>query len=114
MADEPELLRILYRDFNTRRMEEVLGRMHSDVIWPNRMEGGEIHGVDGVRDYWTRQWAMLDPHVEPVDIRSDGDGRYVVDVHQVVRDREGKLLDDRMVVHVYRIREGKIERMDVE
>lgn len=114
MAGEPELLRTLYREFNARNMEAVLARMDPDVIWPNRMEGGMIQGVEGVRDYWTRQWAILDPHVEPVDIQSDSEGRYVVEVHQVVRDPDGKLLDDRMVRHVYRFRDGLIERMDVE
>jgi hypothetical protein len=37
-----------------------------------------------------------------------------VDVHQVVKDMEGNVLVDQMVVHVYRIDEGLIGRMDIE
>jgi hypothetical protein len=30
------------------------------------MEGGYVHGREGVREYWTRQWAIVGPHVEPL------------------------------------------------
>lgn len=114
MADERELLAGAYRDFNARRLDAVLARMHTDVVWPNGMEGGFVHGHDGVRDYWTRQWAVLDPHVEPFDINHDERGRWVVNVHQVVHDRQGKLLVDQFVRHAYQIRDSLIARMDIE
>ena len=109
-----ELLEAVYRDFNARRLEAVLARMHPDVVWPNGWEGGFVHGHEGVRDYWTRQWAVLDPHVEPVEISVDERGRWVVKVHQVVHDREGKLLSDKIVYHAYHISDSLIERMDIE
>ena len=55
------------------------------VIWANGMEGGHVHGRDEVRSYWKRQWAILNPHVEPVEISSNCEGEVVVTVHQVVR-----------------------------
>ena len=76
-------------------------------------DGREI-GRDAVRAYWTRQWAAIDPHVEPVGMKERADGRVAVDVHQVVKDMEGNVLVDQMVVHVYRIDEGLIGRMDIE
>jgi len=112
--DERELLKAAYRDFNARRMEAVLARMHPDVEWANGMEGGHVKGVEAVRAYWTRQWAMIDPHVEPLDIERDGRGRLVVRVRQTVHDLEGKLLLDAEVHHAYRIQNGLIERMDIE
>jgi hypothetical protein len=112
--DEQELLAAAYSDFNARRMEAVLKRMHPDVEWANGMEGGHVKGVDAVRAYWTRQWATIDPHVEPLAIEPDGQDRFVVQVHQTVRDLEGKLLLDTQVRHAYRIRHGLIERMDIE
>jgi hypothetical protein len=114
MSDERELLQGAYRDFNARHLDAVLARMHPDVIWPNGMEGGYVHGHEGVRDYWTRQWAILDPRVDPLDISHDERGRWVVNVHQVVHDREGKLLVDQMVRHAYQIRDSLIARMDIE
>ena len=111
---EQELLTQAYRDFNARRMEDVLARMHPHVEWANGMEGGHVHGVDEVRAYWTRQWSMIDPHVEPLRIEREQAGRFVVEVHQVVRDLKGNLLLDTVVHHAYSIREGLIERMDIE
>jgi hypothetical protein len=51
--------------------------------------------------------------VEPISIDRDADGRYVVRVHQTVRDLEGKLLLDTEVRHFYTIYGGFIERMDI-
>ena len=113
--DEPkELLLGAYRDFNARRIDAVLARMQPDVAWPNGWEGGYVYGHEAVRDYWTRQWAVLDPCVEPVEIHPEADGMFTVDVHQVVRDREGKLLVDTMVRHVYTLRNGLIARMEID
>ncbi|MGH9605170.1 MAG: nuclear transport factor 2 family protein [Terracidiphilus sp.] len=113
-VDERELLTGAYRDFNARRIDAVLARMHPDVEWANGMEGGHVYGIDSVRAYWTRQWTTIDPHVEPMRIELDADGRFVVEVHQVVRDLDGNLLLDTIVHHAYRIRDGLIERMDIE
>jgi ketosteroid isomerase-like protein len=111
---DQEILIAAYREFNARHLDAVLALMHSDVTWPNGMEGGYVHGHEGVRDYWTRQWAMLDPHVEPVKMEGDAHGRAVVEVRQVVRDLNGQVLLDTTVHHAYTIRERLIVRMDIE
>lgn len=114
MPEPRELLLAAYREFNTREIDAILARMHPDVVWPNGMEGGYVYGIEGVREYWTRQWAILDPKVEPVTITQDSEGRWVVEVHQVVHDRAGNLLRDTTVHHAYRIENGRISRMDIE
>jgi hypothetical protein len=114
VTDERELLQTVYRDFNARHLEDVLARMHTDVVWPNGMEGGYVYGHEGVRDYWTRQWKIIDPHVEPITIEPDDQGRFMVEVHQVVHDMDGNLLLDTIVHHAYQIRDSLIERMDIE
>jgi ketosteroid isomerase-like protein len=74
MSDDEELLKRVYDLFDSRDIESVLAAMHPDVIWANGMEGGHVHGRDEVRSYWKRQWAILNPHVEPVEISSNGEG----------------------------------------
>src|SRR6266568_3814071 len=113
MSDQVELLKRVYERFNARDMESLLATMHDDVIWANGMEGGHVHGRDEVRSYWTRQWAMIDPHVEPVEFSSGTQGEIVAEVHSVVRDLNGTLLADRMVSHVFRIENGLIKRFDI-
>jgi ketosteroid isomerase-like protein len=111
--DTEALLRRCYAAFNARDLEGALAGMHPQVTWPNGWEGGWIEGIDGVRDYWRRQWAALDPRVEPRAFTLEADGRISVSVHQVVRDRTGKVLTDRMVQHVYRLQDGRIRRMEI-
>ena len=113
MMTERELLANIYAFFNAREMDSVLETMHPEVDWPNGMEGGRVHGRGGVRDYWTRQWSLIDPHVEPVGFVTEDDGRIAVSVHQTVRDLSGKVLLDQMVEHVYQIEDGLILSMEI-
>jgi hypothetical protein len=108
-----EFFRELYDAFNARDIDRGLAGMHPDVDWPNMIEGGREHGHAAVRAYWTRQFETTDPRVEPERVTSLGDDQVVVDVHQVVRDREGQVLADRKMQHVYVLRDGLVERMDV-
>lgn len=103
----------LYSDFNARKIDAVLAEMSESVQWPNGWEGGYVHGHDQVRDYWTRQWAELDPTVRPIGFASEPDGRVDVSVRQLVRDREGSLLSDSIVHHVYRFDNGQIAHMEI-
>jgi hypothetical protein len=107
------VIRGAYTAFNARDIDAALALTHPDVDWPNGMEGGRELGHDAVRAYWTRQWQLIDPHVEPVSIAEDDEGRFVVDVHQVVHDLDGNLLLDQHIEHVYTLRDGLIERMDI-
>ena len=113
MRDEMELLGRLYDRFNARDMETVLSTMHEDVVWANGMEGGHVHGREEVRSYWTRQWAMIDPHVEPAAFSKGPEGEVIVEVHQIVRDLNGNLLADKMVGHVFRFEKGLVKRFDI-
>jgi hypothetical protein len=113
VSAERDLLIAVYEAFNRREVDSILAVMHPQVDWPNGMEGGRVYGHEAVRAYWARQWGLLDPHVEPVRFEADGAGRIVVDVHQVVRDLTGTVLLDRMVQHVYLIRDGLIRHMEI-
>ena len=103
----------LYRAFNARDIDAALAGMHVDVEWPNGMEGGYVDGHEGVRAYWTRQWTMIDPHVEPVRYSRDERGWIVLDVHTVVRDLAGAVIVDEMVRHAYLIEDGLVRRMEI-
>lgn len=112
MPSEKELLEHLYDRFNARDMEAVLRTMHRDVVWANGLEGGHVYGHDGVRDYWTRQWATIDSHAEPVGF-SIADGTATVEVHLTARDLQGNLLFDKMGGHIFQIEAGLIRRFDI-
>jgi len=112
VPSEKELLERLYDRFNARDMEAVLATMHRDVVWANGLDGGHVYGHDGVRDYWTRQWATIDSHAEPVGF-SIADETANVEVHMTARDLEGNVLFDKMGRHIFQIEDGLIRRFDI-
>jgi ketosteroid isomerase-like protein len=113
MMSHSELLTNTYRAFNARDIDAVLAVMHTDVDWPNGMEGGRLHSHQEVRDYWTRQWRLIDPHVEPVGFTDGEAGRIVVDVHAVIRDLAGNVIKDERIEHVYVIEDGLVRSMEI-
>jgi SnoaL-like protein len=113
MSSDIEFLKRAYALFNAREMDAVLASMHPDVVWANGMEGGYVYGREGIRDYWTRQWAMIDPHVEPVGFAEGLPDTIEVEVHQTVRDLEGKTVADRKVGHVFKLEDGLIRKFDI-
>jgi hypothetical protein len=121
MDDDVKTLERIYDRFNARDMEGVLIALTDDVAWANGMDGGHVHGREAVREYWTRQWAMVSPHVEPVGFRRAADGAVIAEVRQSIRDLEGKPLQgqthglhDKTVGHVFRFRDGKVARFDIQ
>lgn len=113
MTGKTALLERMYEAFNARDLETVLGALHPDVDWPNGWEGGRVTGRDGVRDYWTRQWAALDPNVTPISIIANSDDRLTVRVRQLVKDRAGTVIFDGEVDHVYTFEGDLIRAMDI-
>ena len=112
--DHEQRLRAVYVAFNARDIDAVLAALTEDVDWPNAWEGGRVHGREGVREYWTRQWAAIDPAVEPVGFTTRADGSVAVDVEQEVRSLDGELVGGGRVVHVYTFEGDLVARMDVE
>lgn len=113
MSMEYDVLTGAYEAFNARDIARALTAMDSEVDWPNGMEGGYVHGHEAVRDYWSRQWNLIDPHVEPRRFTTNDKGHVIVDVHQIIRDRSGRILADQMVQHVYELEGGLVKRMEI-
>jgi hypothetical protein len=103
----------LYDDFNRRNIDAVFAEMSTDIEWANGMEGGHVHGHHGVRDYWTRQFTMVQSQVTPEHIFASGN-IVRIKVHQVVHDLSGNLLADQHVTHVFQLVNNKIARFDIE
>ena len=81
--DDLEHFEALYEAFNSRDIDAVLAMMSEEVNWPNAWKGGRLTGREAVRDYWTAQWAEIDPHVEPLSVTERADGSLAVRVSQV-------------------------------
>ena len=113
MADTKTIIQQAYSAFNKRDIDGALALMTEDVSWPKASEGGKIVGKEEIRAYWTRQWAEFDPHVEPLAITEDAEGRIRVRVHQLVKSLQGDVLSDSEVLHVFTMSSGLIAAMDL-
>lgn len=114
MKNGEELIRHLYTCFNARDIDGVLMHLAENVAWANGMEGTHVHGKDAVREYWSYQWTVIDPRVDPLHIHTAEDGAVVVQVHQVVRNLEGATVLDETIEHVFRIEDGQVARFDIQ
>src|SRR4051794_38097492 len=107
------MLERLYERFNARDIDAILPSLTQDVEWPNAWEGGYVRGREAVRDYWTRQWREIDGRVTPKEFAARADGRVDVTVHQVIKNLEGELVSESAVRHIYRLRHGQVEHMEI-
>ena len=114
VSERVDRVREAYRAFNARDADAALVVMSEDVDWPNAWEGGRVVGRDAVRDYRKRQWAEIDATVTPADVLERDDGAVEVEVHQVVRAKDGAPLSDDRVRHVFEFDGELVSRMDVD
>lgn len=108
------IIKKAYAAFNERNIDNALAAMQPDVQWSKAWEGGYISGHDEIRQYWTRQWAEIGPHVEPVGFQQRADGTTEVLVAQNVKDLQGNLVFEGLVKHIYTFQNGLIKTMDIE
>lgn len=113
MADKKIVIEQAYSAFNRRDIDGALALMTEDVSWPKASEGGKIIGKEEIRAYWTRQWDEFDPHVEPLEITENGNGKVRVRVHQLVKSLQGNVLSDSEVLHAFTLNSGLIAAMDL-
>ena len=120
MDEDIKVVERMYDRFNARDIDGVLIALTEDVAWANGMEGGHVHGHEAVRGYWTRQWAIVSPHVEPISFDRAPDRSIVVEVRQTIRDLHGRplqdqsfALTDKTVGHIFSLHDGKVTRFDI-
>ena len=106
------LLRNLYDAFNRRDVEMVISTMADDVKWANGWEGGFVYGRDAVREYWRRQFAVIEPRLEILNIETSGD-KAVIELHQVAKDLEGNVVVDKTVEHIFTFENGLIKTFEI-
>ena len=114
MATVQDVIRKAYTAFNERDIDKALSAMQPDVQWSKAWEGGYISGHDEIKDYWTRQWAEINPNVEPAGFTERDNGSLEVLVQQNVKDLKGVQMFDGKVKHVYTFEGGLIKTMDIE
>lgn len=112
MEDINNFFTELYKNFNERKIDLVISEMTNEVKWANGVDGGYVHGHDGVKNYWAKQFELVSSNVTPVTIDSENE-MVKIKVHQVVHDVFGKLLADEFVYHYFHLNNDKISEFDI-
>lgn len=113
MTSNQQFLQNLYDAFNKREIETIIALMHTDVKWANGLEGGFVYGRDAVREYWTNQFKDIQPELETLKFETDENSRYIVTVHQIIKDLQGNVLADVTVHQIFTIEDGLISLYEI-
>ncbi len=105
-------LQNIYDAFNRRDVEKIISMMAEDVKWANGLEGGYVFGRDNVREYWRRQFEIINPHLEILESEA-GENKSVVKLRQTVKDLSGNVLDDKTVEHIFTFENGLIKNFEI-
>jgi limonene-1,2-epoxide hydrolase len=108
-----DVVTALYAALNARDVDGAIACSAPGVDWPDALAGTRVRGRDAVRAYWRAQWAAVALHLHPRLMRELPDGRVEVLVDQVVRDRDGDLLSEAVVLQVFTLEDRLVARMDV-
>src|SRR4051812_36293770 len=108
-----ERLTALYEAIRRRDADGIAAQLAAGADWPDALAGTRVTGRDAVRAYWLGQWQVLELDLHPRLMRELPDGRVAVLVDQTVRDRDGDLLSQTVVLHTYTFDGGLVSRMDV-
>ena len=108
MSSNQQFLQNLYDAFNNSELETIVEVMHPDVKWANGVEGGFVYGRDAVREYWKKQYQVIQVQLETLKFETDEKNRNVVTVHQIVKDLQDNLLADMTVKQIFTIENNSI------
>jgi hypothetical protein len=105
-------LQNLYDAFNKRDIETILATMAEDVKWANGWEGDFVYGRDNVREYWRRQFEVIKPQLEILEIEIN-DNQSITKLHQIARDLEDNVLDEKIVEHIFTFENDLIKTFEI-
>jgi ketosteroid isomerase-like protein len=111
---DEDTIRQAYAAFNDRDIERAVTMMDPNVEWPDVVDGGFVHGHGGVRRHWRDVFASADTRIEINDLARRPDRSVAAHVRQVVVGPGGQTLSEHRLIHVFRLDDGLITRMDVE
>jgi ketosteroid isomerase-like protein len=112
-VDHQALLLRAYLAYNAQDLPRLLALVSEDVDWPDDA-GGRMHGRPALASYWIEQWTRVRVHDHPVAFTQWDDERIAVQVRQVVRSLDGAVRSTGEFIHLHRLDDGRIQRLDIE
>lgn len=107
MSAATDLIIRYFEAMERRDVDAVAALTHPEIRFPDYIDGGEVVGRAGVRDFYRRMFAFA-PDLDLIQAEDLPDGRVRVDIQTSVRDRAGHLWSDTRNQAVYTIADGLI------
>lgn len=111
--DPEDLLRNFYAALNERDLTTLLNLLAPDVEWPDQLEGGTLHGVEEVEEYWRQQWKLTNTRLELIHVVMDPNGHAVATVKETSRERNADILSETQVRHQWEFANGLVKRLRI-
>ena len=102
----------LYERFNARDIDAALCALTRDVDWAKRL-GATSRGTTTSGTTGHGNGPRSTGRSRPKDSQLNPLGRIDVTVRQRVKNFDGELLEDATVHHIYRLRRGQVEHMEI-
>jgi len=110
-GDRVPLIGVGYELFNAQDLDGLLAHFAEDIEWPDVVNGGVLHGIGEVQEYFERIFAITKVQVILGDVIEIGDA-VVATTYQQFYDLDGKMLGEpRMVVNRFSFRGDLVSRM---
>lgn len=112
MGEDEALVTRLYEALNRQDVDALVALVHPLVDWQDLLNGGRRSGPEDMRDYWTRQFAIIRPEIAPISFDRLPDGRLAAHVMMTVLSTEGRLWEQGFARFAFVIEDGLIRQMD--
>lgn len=111
--DEDRIAR-LHAAINARDLDATVACYAPTARFADPLDGGEVHGLEGVRAHFARLFDTARLEISTLDCRLEPDGRWRARLQVVVRGRSGGLWQDGLVTIWYRLDGGLIVDQEVD
>ncbi len=103
-----------YDAYQRQDLPAILDLVDNQINWPDAWEGGRVVGRRAFTDYMRRQFNAVHPLIVATHFEDLPDGKVRVEVHQSIEDREGNILVETEVSHIFTFVDHLIVRVDHE
>lgn len=114
MTPDEDRIERLHAALNARDLDATVACFAPTARFADPLEGGEVHGLDGVRAHFTRLFDAVRLEISTLDYQVEPDGRLRARLQVVVRGRSGGLWQDGRITVWYRLDGGLIVEQEVD
>jgi hypothetical protein len=108
------LIKKAYEAFNSQDIKSAITTFHENIEFQKEFNGNYLKNQNQIIEHWTNGWKEFSVKDKPINIIERTDNKFEVTVHQIVKDKQGKILSDGILKHIFTIQDNLLLRLDIE